>query len=92
MLVPASVTVASTDGSGIRCTVIETNHIGIPPQSDTKLSNACTTIGFFIHIMGDRLNFFVMNISCYWIPVYHRDWGKSTLKRGNFLILDIRLM
>ena len=73
MLVSASVTVATINKTGILCAVIETDHIGIAPHSDTKLSNACTTMIFFTHTMVDRPNFFVMNISCYWIQVYHRD-------------------
>jgi len=72
--VSASVTVAGINRSGMGSAVIETDHIGITPHSDTKLSNACTTIVPFTHAMVDRLNFFVMNISCYWIRVYHRDW------------------
>jgi hypothetical protein len=73
MLVSGSVTVAAINRNSILCAVIETDHIGITPHSDTKLRNACTTIVFFTYAMVDRLNFFVMNISCYWIPVYHRD-------------------
>jgi hypothetical protein len=74
LLMSASVTVAIINRSGMASAVIETDHIGITPHSDTKLSNACTTMISLIHAMVDRLNFFVMNISCYWIPVYHRDW------------------
>jgi len=61
----ASVTVAIINRSGMACAVIETDHIGITPHSDTKLSNACTTTISLTHAMVDRLNFFVMNISCY---------------------------
>jgi len=69
MLVSASGAAAIISRSGIGCTVIETDHIGRTPHSDTKLSHACTTMIFFTHTMVDRPNFFVMNISCYWIRV-----------------------
>jgi len=69
MLVSASGAAAIINRSGIGCTVIETDHIGRTPHSDTKLSSACTTIIFSTDAMVDRLNFFVKNISCYWISV-----------------------
>lgn len=86
MLASISGTAAISNRSGIGCAILETDHIGRTPHSDTKLNNTCTTIISFTHVMVDRLNFFVMNISCCWIPVYHRDWRKSTLEGVNFLI------
>jgi hypothetical protein len=67
MLVSASGATAIINRSGIGCTVIETDHIGRTPHSDTKLSTACATIIFSTYAMVDRLNFFVKNISYYWI-------------------------
>lgn len=58
-----SVTATITNRSGIGYTVIETDHIGVTPHSDTKLNNACTTMIFLTSTTVDRRNFFVMNIS-----------------------------
>jgi len=149
MLVSTSGTAAISNRSSIGCAVIETDHIGRTPHSDTKLTDTplkkCR--GFFLHPWALPLSIaraavagrnvqkrstgrarhirsdvphrtgykpwltrgnlsvrreerssqtqenitqpLIMNISCYWIRVYHRDWWKSTLERVNLLIFNI---